>query len=50
MIRRHRENSLAEVGWKEADKFQYRDATLLILEPISTQSQLLSLRGKEGKL
>ena len=33
MIRRSREGLLAEVGWKEADRFRREDATLLILEP-----------------
>lgn len=33
MIRRSREGSLAEVGWKETDRFCREDATLLILRP-----------------
>jgi hypothetical protein len=33
MIRRSRDGSLAEVGWKVADSFRREDAALLILEP-----------------
>ncbi len=33
IIRRSREGSLAEVGWKETDRFCRESATLLILEP-----------------
>ena len=33
MIRRSRDGSLAEVGWKEMGRFCREDATLLILEP-----------------
>ena len=33
MIRRSREGSLAEVGWKEMGRFRREDAMLLVLEP-----------------